>query len=170
MTFNLGFDRARGDEILGAGLNEAEPAVDGQQLRTQAEDCDINSFAFLAAKMFLGGCNDPAPKAGSLVSRVYGKLSEVAAQAANFGVYTAQKAAGAVFSQQNFALAHHGRNPDFVRASALKEGFDGEGGVDEGNQARQVGFHRQAEMEWGAGVSVLRHSCLQQENEIVGVR
>jgi hypothetical protein len=136
-------------KFLGSGLNEAKFAIKGRQLGTLAEDGNINGFTALATKMILGCFNEQASQACSLVRGVYGELPEVAAGAANFGIYRAEKACGAVFGEENITFAHHGGKTNFVGARAFKEGFDGEGGVDQRNQAGTVDCGRCTEAQPG---------------------
>jgi hypothetical protein len=101
--------------------------------------------------MVFRGFNEQATDARFLMCRVYGELPEVAPGAAHLSVDAGDKPAGAVFSEKNAAFIHYGGETLVVGACSLKEGFDGEGGVDEGNQPRPVGLQRQADMKWSTG-------------------
>ena len=146
-----------GMELLGTGFDVAVFAIDGRELGTEAEDGHVYGFAALAAEMILGGLDDNAPEACTLILRGDSELAEIAAGASHFCVDTAEKLASRVFGHKDSSLLHHGSKTDFVRACAFKKDFDREGGVDEGNQALPVGFNRQAEMERRVGVSVPGH-------------
>ena len=107
--------------------------------------------------MIFGCCNEQTAESGSLMRRVYGQLTEVATDAADLGIDTSKNMGGAIFGEENCALLHHGGKTEFVGARAIKEDFDREGGVDEGDQTRAVGFQRRAEVKWGAGIDFLDH-------------
>ena len=157
MAFEAGLERAGGVEFLCAGLDVAKPAIDGRQLGTQAEDGNINGFAAELPEAVLSGLDDAAGQAGALMNGSDGELAEITAIAAEFGVDTGEKPAGAILRDEDAAFLHHGRQPFIVRARTFEKGFDGEGRVDERDQMRPVGRGGQTEKDWGAGVSFLVH-------------
>ena len=58
-----------GMELLGTGFDVAVFAIDGRELGTEAEDGHVYGFAALAAEMILGGLDDNAPEACTLMLR-----------------------------------------------------------------------------------------------------
>ena len=86
----------------------------------------------------------------------YGELAEVAAGALHLNIDTAVQLDGAVFrcfafGDEDDTFLHHGAHAFIVGAGALKEGFDGIGGVDQLDDALAVSDRRLAEVElWGA--------------------
>jgi hypothetical protein len=130
----------------------AEAAIDGRQLGAHAQDGDVDGLAALKAEMILGGLNHAAGRAGALVGAIDGQLAQVAAPTADLGVDAAHNRAwrvpdGDILCDQDCALPHHCPEAHAIGARSLKEGLDGEGGVDERNQARRVVFGRVAETE-----------------------
>ena len=82
-----------------------------------------------------------------------GEHSEIAARRAQFGVDAADELAGGVLGKQELAFAEVGGEAVEIGARAFEKGLDGEGGVDHGDEARDVGGGRQADAKGRGGLA-----------------
>ena len=114
----------------------------GGKLGAPCDDADVDGHASFAAQVVFAGGHEGASVARALMRGIDGEHSEIAARRAQFGVDAADEPAGGVLCEQELALAEVGRKAVEIGARALEEGLDGEGGVDHGDEARDVGFGR----------------------------
>ena len=147
MTLDAGLDGAARVKRLGADFDETKAAIDGQQLGAHVEDGDVDGLAAVPVEVVFGGLNDAAAQARTLVSGIDGQHAEIAMRAAQLGIDGGQQTASSVFENEHDTLLHHGGQAVVVGAGATEEGFDGEGGVNEGDEAGAVGGSGQAGVE-----------------------
>ena len=143
------FDGAGHLEFFGAGFDEAQAAIDGKQFGAEAQHGDVDGFATACTKMILGCGEHLFAQTGALVRGINCKLTEVTAIAVGFCVDGGEDLAGGVFGEEDIAFLHHGGESFLVGAGAFEEGFDGEGCVDEGNEARAICGGSEADLEDG---------------------
>ena len=141
------FESARHLELFGSGFDEAETAIDGEQLGAEAEDGNVHGLAPFSAEVIFGGGKQAFAQPRALVRGIDREHAEVAASATNFCIDAGEDLAGGVFGEENFAFLHHGGEAFFVGASAFEEGFDGEGGVNDGDETRAVGGGGEADVQ-----------------------
>lgn len=140
-------DRARHVELFGPSLDEAQALVDREQFRAKAEDGDVDGYAAFCAEMSLGCGEHLFAEAGALMCGIDCELTEVAAIAVGLCVDAGDGIAFGVFREEDFPFLHHGGETLVVGAGALKESFDGEGGIDERDETRAVGGCGEADVE-----------------------
>lgn len=151
---NAGLELLRGVEVLDGSLDVSEAAVDGRQLGAPRDDADVHGIAALAAQVVLAGEHEGASVAGALVRGTDGEHSEIAARAPQLGVDAADELAGVVFGKQDFAFEEVGREAVDIGARAFEKRLDREGGVDDGDEARNVGLCRQSDAKGRGGLGV----------------
>ncbi len=138
VTFNSILQRLGGMELLRSGLLVAIAAIDRRKLGAQIEHSDLDLPATLKAQMLFRRCHQADGQPLALMGRIDSQLAQITSFTPRFGVNAAQKLAVSVFSRKNGTLAHHCRHTLVVGARTREEGFNGEGCIDDGNQARPV--------------------------------
>ena len=151
---DAGLELLGGLEVLDGGLDVAEFAVDGGQLGAPCDDADVHGHAAFAAQVVLAGEHEGAAVACALMRGIDGEHSEIAARRAQLGVDAADELAGGVFGEQDFAFEHVGGETVNVGARAFEKRLDDEGGVDHGDEARNVGACRQADAKGRGGLGI----------------
>ena len=145
MALLMVFESAGHVELFGSGLDETQALVNREQFGAKAENGDVDCFAAFVAEMSFRCCEHLFAEAGALVRGIDCELAEVSSIAIGLGVNAGEDLAGGVFSEENLAFLHHGSEALFIRACAFEEGFDGERGVDEADEARAVGGSGEAD-------------------------
>ncbi len=158
MALEAGAERDGVDKWFGSGFDVAEAAVEWRELWAEAEDGDVDGEAALAAEAVFSGVHEAAAEAGALMSGVDGQHAKVAAVAAPLSVDGGEQAVVGVFKDEDGAPLHDVGEAGLVGAGAVKEGFNGECGVDEGDEAVEVGGVGDAEAESGDGCAGHRGS------------
>jgi hypothetical protein len=142
---------ARHLKLFSPGVDEAESAVDGEEFRAEAQHGDVDGFATAGTEVILGCGEHLLAEAGALVRGIDSEHSEVTAITAGLCVDGGEDLAGGVFGDEDLAFLHHGGESFVVGAGAFEKGFNGEGRVDEGDDARTVGGGGEADVEDGTG-------------------
>ena len=101
------FEIARHVEFFGSGFDETEAAVDGEQLRAEAQDGDVDGLAAARAEVVLGCGEHLSAQAGALVGWVDRELPEIAAVSVGLCVDAGEDLAGGILREEDFAFLHH---------------------------------------------------------------
>jgi hypothetical protein len=100
--------------------------------------------ATLRAKSIFSGCRHALTESCALMMRINRKQS----------LRSTRRDPGVILGEQDLALAHHCGETLLVGARAFEEGFNREGGVDHGDEARAIHCFRSPKMKDGSGIIV----------------
>jgi hypothetical protein len=136
----------------------------GGQLRAPFDHADVDGQATFAAQVLLTGGHESAAMARTLMRGIDGEHSEVAAREAEFGVDAADELPGRIVCEQELPFEEVGREALKIGARTFEKRLDGEGGIDHGNEARDVGFGREADAKGRGGLGFGGHGLVHRNH------